>query len=137
MRQRVSEVAAAAFELGYGGKRDGQSWLEVDMQKTPRPDQVKPLQLRVRCPELRVRLQPMHVTLLMRMQGLYFTFSGVAWERVQQYYDQGFGFEATNAEPVSSQHVGCEVGTAWQTTRHSLTLSSTIPLQPVQGTPIR
>ena len=22
-------VAAAAFELGYGGKRDGQSWLEA------------------------------------------------------------------------------------------------------------
>ena len=54
------------------------------MKKTARPDQVKPMQLKVSCPDFRVRVQPMHVTLLGRLQSIYFTYSGIAWERVQQ-----------------------------------------------------
>ena len=45
----VRGIAAAAIHLGRDGGRSQQGWLEIEMKKTPRPDQVKPLQLKVSC----------------------------------------------------------------------------------------
>ena len=45
----VRGIAAAAIQLGRDGGRSQQGWLEIEMKKTPRPDQLKPLQLKVSC----------------------------------------------------------------------------------------
>ena len=49
----VRGIAAAAMQLRPQLRRDGgrsqQGWLEIEMKKTPRPDQVRPLQLKVSC----------------------------------------------------------------------------------------
>ena len=64
-------VAAPAIHLGWisrhlgrdGGRssiwgaRSRQGWLEIEMKKTARPDQVKPMQLKVRCPDVRARFR--------------------------------------------------------------------------------
>ena len=114
-------VAAPAIHLGWisrhlgrdGGRysiwggRSRQGWLEIEMKKTARPDQVKPMQLKVSCPDFRVRVQPMHVTLLGRLQSIYFTYSGIAWERVQQV-NEGAGFP--HNLPTEVRHVVSSLG---------------------------
>ena len=41
----VRGLATKAIHLGRDGGRSHQGWLEIQLKKTPRPDQVKPLQL--------------------------------------------------------------------------------------------
>ena len=113
LRQRVRGwmrgIAAAAIHLGRdGGEQQG--WFEVEIKQTPRLDLINPLQLKVSCPDFRVQMQPMHVTLLSRLQSIYFTYSGVAWERVQQVNESaGFPHDLPAEEQgpkVLSAHLG-------------------------------
>ena len=62
---------------------------------------------KVSCPDFRVRVQPMHVTLLGRLQSIYFTYSGIAWERVQQV-NEGAGFP--HNLPTEVRHVVSSLG---------------------------